>query len=1121
MSPRDSKYSEEALVERPAIELFAQLGWSVQNCFHEFDSPREMAAMPISQGKNGLSFLGRETKGDVVLVSKLKPALQKINPDLPEVALDEAIKVFTQDRSIMGMVSANREVYDLLKNGALVSFMNDKPASYFDTGKEQIGERVRFIDWNNMDNNDFFLASQFWVSGDMYTRRADLVGFINGIPLIFIELKASHRNLKKAYDENLRDYKSTIPQVFWFNGLIILSNGSKSRVGTISAEWEHFSEWKKINSEGEEGVVSLETVIRAICARERFLDILENYTLFRDEKNGPIKIVAKNHQYLGVENAIKAFNKINSPREMTQTISRGKNQGRLGVFWHTQGSGKTESMFFFSQKILRKIPGNWTFVIVTDRNELDDQTYKRFVRAGVIKGRQERAETSEELRQLLRENHRYVFTTIQKFRTEKGTTHPVVSGRSNIIVMTDEAHRTQYDIFAMNMRNALPNASFIGFTGTPLIAGEEKTKEVFGDYVSIYNFRQSVDDKATVPLFYENRKPKVQLVNLSLNENIQRILEDAELDEAEQRKFEREFSKEYQLIIREDRLEDIAQDIVLHFMNRGFMGKAMVVSIDKATAVKMYDKVKKYWDGYADKLQEEYMLATDVVKEEMGNKLIYMKQTDMAVVVSPSQNEVEDLRVKGADIVPHRRRMNNEDLDEKFKDPDDPLRIVFVCAMWMTGFDVPFCSTIYLDKPMKNHTLMQTIARVNRVFGEHKVAGLIVDYIGVLHNLNKALAIYAAPIEGGGVDIPIIEKRELIEALRNNINEINEMCDDWGISLTEIMSTEELECLRLTDDAVECILENDERQAQFREKNAIIQKTYKAILPDTSASEFQPVIRLLQILAEKLGSISPTVDISDVLSEVSELLDKSVKVEARHVAEKPDEHEYKAGRILDLSKINLDKLREEFKKGRRRILAEQLRKAIEVRLRAMLMLNGSRIDYMEKFQQLIDEYNAGSMNVEEYYRRLLEFVKGLDEEEKRALSENLDEEELAIYDLLVHPVRYSASDKTKPSDRYISNVVNPPLKMTQKDIMSVKKVAHDLLEKLKSGKLVLDWRKKQQARASVRLCIEEILENLPPIFTAEIYHQKCCLVYQHVYESYYGSGRSIYSPLFLESPSLR
>jgi type I restriction enzyme R subunit len=1055
MTPRNDRYSEESLVERPAMKLFGQLGWSAQNCFHEFND-------------NGKSFLGRETKADVILISKLKPALKKINPSLSETVINEAIKILIADRSLMGMVSANREVFDLLKNGVLVSYLNNK--------NEQVSERVKIIDWVNIENNDFFLASQFWISGEMYTRRVDILGFVNGVPLLFMELKASHKNLKKAYDENLRDYKSTIPQVFWFNGVIILSNGSQSRVGTISAEWDHFSEWKKINSEGEKGIVSLDTVIRGVCEKARFMDILENYTLFKEEKNGPIKIIAKNHQYLGVENSIKVFQKMR------------ENKGRLGVFWHTQGSGKTESMIFFSQKILRKIPGNWTFVVVTDRNELDEQTYKRFVRSGIIQGKQEWAETSEDLRRLLKEDHRYVFTTIQKFRTEKGTVHPVISNRSDIVVITDEAHRTQYDIFAMNMRNALPNAGFIAFTGTPLIVGEEKTKEVFGDYVSIYNFKQAIDDRATVPLYYENRKPKVQLVNLSLNDDIQHILEEAELDESQEQKFEREFSKEYQLVTREDRLEDIAQDIVVHFMNRGFMGKAMVVSIDKATAVRMYDKVKKYWNEYIDKLQKEKAKAIDdKVMEDLEKKIDYMKQTDMAVVVSQSQNEIEDLRAKGVDIKPHRIRMNKEALDEKFKDPDDPLRIVFVCAMWMTGFDVPSCSTIYLDKPMKNHTLMQTIARVNRVFGENKVVGLIVDYIGVLKNLNQALAIYAAPVGECGVGTPIIEKSELVEQLRKDIKEIKELLDEWKISLSKIMTAEGLKCINLIDDAVECILENEERQSMFKEKNAIIQKTYKAILPDTSASEFQPIVKLLQVLADKLGSISPTVDISDVLKKVSELLDKSVKVDTGYLADVREE--YKAGKILDLSKIDIDKLQEEFNKGRKRILAEQLRKAIEVRLHALCMLNRSRIDYMERFQQLIDEYNAGSMNVEEYYRRLLEFVKNLREEEKRALSENLSEEELAVYDLLV----------------------NPPLKMTQKEILAVKKIAHDLLEKLKSEKLVLDWRKKQQARASVKICIEEMLENLPPIFSSEIYHQKCGLIYQHIYESYYGSGMSVYA----------
>ncbi|MFH0731588.1 MAG: type I restriction endonuclease subunit R [Candidatus Omnitrophota bacterium] len=1053
MSPKDGKYSEDALVERPAIELFDQLKWSVQNCFHEFD-------------ENGKSSLGRETKADVVIISKLKPVLKELNPDISAAAIEEAIKTLTADRSVMSMVAANREIYELLKNGIPVSYLNDR--------HEQVSERIKVIDWVNIDNNDFFLASQFWIAGEMYTRRADLIGFVNGIPLLFIELKASHKNLKKAFDDNLRDYKTAIPQVFWFNGLIILSNGSKSRVGTLSAEWDHYGEWKRINSEGENGIVSLETIIRGIGARDRLLDLIENYVVFKEEKKGPIKVFAKNHQYLGVENAIRAFH------------SMKENQGRLGVFWHTQGSGKSISMIFFSQKVLRKVPGNWTFVVVTDRTDLDDQIYKNFVRCGAIKGKQERAESGDDLIQLLTEDHRYVFTTIQKFRTEKGKPHPVISNRPDIIVMTDEAHRTQYDTFALNMRNALPKAGFIGFTGTPLISGEEKTKDVFGDYVSVYNFKQAVDDKATVRLFYENRKPKVQLVNLSLNEDIQRILEDAELDEAEQRKFEREFSKEYQLITREDRLDDVAQDIVVHFMNRGFMGKAMVVSVDKATAVKMYNKVKRFWDEYTVKLQKDYEKATDVEKDELGDKLIYMKQTDMAVIVSQSQNEIEDLKAKGVDITPHRKRMIKEDLDEKFKDSDDRLRIVFVCAMWMTGFDVPSCSTIYLDKPMKNHTLMQTIARVNRVFGEYKTVGLIVDYIGVLHNLNKALAIYAAPTADGGIDTPIVEKSVLIAQLRKDIQEMVELCDEWDISLPKIMTAEGLECVGLIDDAVECILENDERSAQFREKNAFIQNTFRAILPDVSASEFQPVVKLLQVLAEKLASISPTVDISDVLEQISDLLDRSVKVTARHVSDQRGE--YKAGRILDLGNLDFDKLQEQFKKGRKRILAEQLRKAIEVRLHALFMLNKMRINYMEKFQQLIDDYNAGSMNVEEYYRRLLEFVKGLNDEEKRSLSENLTEEELAIYDLLV----------------------NPPVKMTQKEVLAVKKIAHELLDKIKADKLVLDWRKKQQSRAAVKLCIEETLGELPPAFNDDLYHQKCGLVYQHVYEAYVGCGKSIY-----------
>ncbi len=364
------------------------------------------------------------------------------------------------------------------------------------------------------------------------------------------------------------------------------------------------------------------------------------------------------------------------------------NQGRLGVFWHTQGSGKSYSMVFFSQKIHRKVPGNWTFLVVTDRDDLDRQIYQNFAGAGVVTEPEEavRASSGEHLKQLLRDDHRYVFTLIQKFRTTGGAQYPRLSDRDDIIVMADEAHRTQYDTLALNMRTGLPRAAYIAFTGTPLIAGEERTREVFGDYVSIYNFRQSIEDNATVPLYYENRIPEVELTNANLNVQIADVLDRAELGEAAEDAVEREFVREYHVITRDDRLDKIAEDLVQHFLGRGHKGKAMAVAIDKATAVKMYDRVQKYWGIQLATWQAELETCAPTDRAFIEERLAYLSSTDMAVVMSPAQNEEADLRAKGADIRPHRLRLNRENLEEKFKDPDDPLRLVFVCAMWMTGF---------------------------------------------------------------------------------------------------------------------------------------------------------------------------------------------------------------------------------------------------------------------------------------------------------------------------------------------------------------------------------------------------------------------------------------------------
>ena len=1047
-------YSEDTLIERPAIALFEKLGWETVNCFEETFG--------------AFSTLGRETSNEVVLIERLQPALERLNPNLPQDAIQLAMEELTRDRSLMSMTQANREIYKLLKDGVKVS--------YRDQLGEEAYETVFVIDWKNPANNDYLLTSQFWVSGDFHKRRPDLIGFVNGIPLVLIELKASHIGLEHAFKDNFRDYKDTIPHLFWYNGFIILSNGSETKIGSMSAPWEHFNEWKKINSEGEEGVVSLETVIRGTCEKARLVDILENFILYADFGKGLTKLLAKNHQYLGV----------NSSFESVQQIR--ENQGKLGVFWHTQGSGKSYSMIFFAQKVMRKLPGNWTFVIITDRHDLDDQIYKNFADVNAVMEPEDRvrAQSGEHLKQLLREDHRYVFTLIQKFYTELGETYPVLSERDDIIVLTDEAHRSQYDLLALNMRNALPNAAFLAFTGTPLIVTEERTRQVFGDYVSIYNFAQSIEDKATVPLYYENRIPQLQLTNENLNEDMERLLEDAELDERQEEKLDREFSREYHLITREDRLEKIAEDIVLHFMGRGFLGKAMVIAVDKATAIRMYNKVRRYWNIHSAILQAELAICDIEDQLEIERQVKFMQETDMAVVISQGQNEIDDMRTKGLEILPHRRRMVMEDLDTKFKDPNDPLRIVFVCAMWMTGFDVPSCSTIYLDKPMRNHTLMQSIARANRVWGE-KVNGLIVDYIGVFRNLQRALAIYGTGSggEAGSVDLPVETKQKLVEALEELIGETKEFLSTLGVNLENIQTVDAFERVRKIDDAVNAILINDETKQEFLAMASQVDRIFKAVLPDYAANRFGMDRKAIVVISERIKSLIPPADISSIMDAVEELLDDSIlRTKDGYVIK----DSATSAKYLDLSKINFEALKKQFERSRKNIEAERLRGMLNSKLLKMIRFNKSRMDYFQRFQELIEEYNSGASNVEAFYTELISLARDLSLEEQRGIAENLNEEELALFDILTRP----------------------QVKLTPIEMKRVKDVARDLLTTLKTERLVLDWRKNQQTRAAVKLKIQEKLDELPEVYDIPLFREKCDVVYQHVYDSYYGAGRSIY-----------
>jgi type I restriction enzyme R subunit len=1019
-------YTEDQLVEQPAIALFAELGWQTVSATDEVF------------GTSGT--LGRETSGEAVLIPRLRAALERLNPQLPAEAIESAVDELTRDRSAMSLAAANREVCGLLKDGVKVAVPDRERSGLKD-------ERVRLVDWENPAANDFLLVSQMTVTGQLYTCRPDLIAFVNGLPWVVIELKKPGVAARQGFDENLTSYKhpqNGIPQIFWYSAFLIASNGTDSRVGTITAEWERFFEWKRIEREDEPRRVSLEVMLRGTCAPARLLDIAENFTLFSEHKSGLVKAMAQNHQYLGVNNAIAAT-----------LEARKAGHGRGGVFWQTQGSGKSFSMVFFAQKILRKVPGNWTFVVVTDRVELDEQIAKTFKACGAVtqaEGDACHAQSGAELRRLLAGNHRYVFTLIHKFQTPE-----VLCERPDVIVLTDEAHRSQYDTLAMNMRAALPKALFLAFTGTPLIAGEERTKEVFGDYVSIYDFQQSIEDGATVPLYYENRTPELQLVNPDLNEDVYNLIEQAELDPEQEGRLEKELSRQYHLITRDDRLDTVAKDIVRHFTGRGFQGKAMVVSIDKATALRMYDKVRKYWP--------------------------MMDNTDMAVVVSPGQNEIEQMKKLGLDIVPHRKRMNEQALDEKFKDPDDPLRLVFLCAMWLTGFDAPSCSTVYLDKPMRNHTLMQTIARANRVYpGKH--SGAIVDYANVFASLERALAIYA---QGRGGGLPVRDKKALVEELRHAVRDATAYCKAHRVDLAGIEGTsaEKFERAQAVEDGANRLLAPEAVKRDFLSRARLVDALFRAVKPDPVAVEFGARCACLNALADYIRSRTDPPDISHVMRGIQELLDQSIGAEPFKI-EGPAPGYYG----IDLSKIDFEALVKRFEKKKPTSSdLERLKAAVKAQLERMVRLNRTRADYLDKFEALIEAYNRGSRNIEEIFRDLLALTRVLTEEQGRHLREHLSEEELTIFDILTRPGPELSTEERK----------------------EVKKVAQQLLERL-NALLVLGWRQKVQSRARVRIAIEDTLdEGLPRAYTKELFAKKSEALFEHVYEAYMGEGRSVFT----------
>ncbi|MFA5948592.1 MAG: type I restriction enzyme endonuclease domain-containing protein, partial [Candidatus Gracilibacteria bacterium] len=697
------------------------------------------------------------------------------------------------------------------------------------------------------------------------------------------------------------------------------------------------------------------------------------------------------------------------------------------------------------------------------------QAYKNFVNAGAVHEAEVHADSIENLKDLLRADHRQIFTTIQKFQNIPGA----ISEREDIIVMTDEAHRTQYDSMALNMRKALPNASFIGFTGTPLM-GEAETVKTFGNYVSKYNFRDSVRDGATVPLYYENRVPNLKNVNENLEEQLGQLMDRYDLDEDEEEKLEREYSNFYEIITREDRLDTIARDIVEHYAGRGYDGKAMVVCIDKKTTFRMYDKVKKEWNRYIAKLRMDLSRATDEREhEKILANLEQHENVDMAVMVSlgDNQNEIADMEEYEIDVKPIRERIIKGNLEDEFKKADSNLRIVFVCAMWMTGFDVPNLSTLYLDKPLKNHTLMQTIARANRVADEGKKNGLIVDYIGVFNNIKHALALYAA--SGINESDIIKNKDELLNDLKNALHKIKEFLHDEQIELDPLLEAPSDQKLLLLEKHANTIIGQQEKKKKFLNLASDLQSAYRSVLPDPDAENYYKEVTAIRVLASRIRDVGlQSIDVTQVKKDLEDLLDKSIQTGEYVISQNK--------KIKDLSALDADALQKFFAKlDNKNLQVESMATELEKKIADMMKRNKKRAKFMERLTSLLEEYNSGAHDVDQLFDDLIELAKDLNEEEKRSVKENLSEDELAIFDLLV-------KENLNPEDE-----------------KKIKDATRELLINLKPL-LVPHWRDFEANRSGVKITITDLLYIKLPEKT---YTEKECSlkgfeIYNFIYERY-------------------
>ena len=1084
--------------------------------------------------------LGRADTRQAVLTRDLRAALERLNPDLPASAINDAIRELTAYDISRSMVQHNRDFYRLLRTGV--------PVEYRDAQGHRKSARARVIDFDNAPGSNRFLAvRELKLTGirtPNYNRRADLVCFVNGLPLVVIELKAVYRNIREGFDSNLSDYmdENVIAHAFHHNAFLIVSNGDRARYGSITSEWEHFAEWKRLD-ESDRGSLEAEVMLNGMLAHDRLLDIVENFILFDESKPGATrKVIARNHQVLGVNRAVESVArqeelklefppgrrlshrvvelpiKSRAPAEALPALQKVAEEppsyipegpvdiverahpelGRLGVFWHTQGSGKSYSMAFFAEKVRRKLEGNFTFLLMTDRNDLDGQIYGTFIGCGVADDNTPRAASGDDLERLLKENHRYVFSLIHKFNKDVDPKQPY-SERDDIIVISDEAHRTQAGRLARNMRLALPNAAFIGFTGTPLFKQDQLTKRIFGKYVSRYDFKRSEEDGATVRLVYENRGEKLGVARPDLNDRIAERIEEAELDPDQEALLEKLLGQDYEVITADERLDSIAADFVEHCATRWQSGKSMLVCVDKITCARMLQSILPRWRARAAAVHaaanarraDAEMAGDETVRtalaeeaEALAAQAVWLDETIVEIVISEAQNEVRDFARWGFDIVPHRALMKQGfetadgervDVETAFKSPEHPFRVAIVCAMWLTGFDVECLSTLYIDKPMKAHSLMQAIARANRVW-PGKDFGLIVDYNGMLKSLREALAQYALGDDGAGGEEIVAPIEERMQALIEAIEATEAHLRGLGFDPATLIGSTGFTRIQGLKDAVDAVHAGDEARRRFEVLARQVFVRFKALLMEPSAFPWAERHDNIEAIYKKLSERRDTADVTELLKALHRIVNEAIRTRT------PGDDQAE-GLTLDLSRIDMEKLRDEFaKKVRHKATAlRDIREIVERKLAEMLARNPSRMDYQRKYEAIVADYNREKdrVTIEETFRRLTELIEELDAEQRRAVEEGLGEDELALFDLL------KKEDLGKAARE------------------RVKQASRDLLASIKARLNELDrfW-EKEQTKAEVKVFIlDEVFASLPtPPFTPEEKQAVAADVYTHVWQ---------------------